>query len=269
MSRKLLIFVFSGIFSLPLFSQQKTGREEKVVPLRTFAVISVGRVSDAQWRGNGPDQKVIALDPGATPPPTLFYRSREGKTERLSLFLNGIGRPGILGRETLHLLWEEPGGENAAGKSFARIKVPARPGHYDIILWRNNKAKDWKDCEKLVVPSTLKSFPPNSVRLLNINPRPVRFQFGEKVIDVRANSGRIIRLDEGEAGRHLRIRAGYRDKNRWVFVMRSTVRFRDKQRLSFIIYPSRTKGRLCEVARFVQPLPPVLRKKGKETVIDR
>lgn len=252
-----------GLLSISPISAQQPEEEEKA-PLRTFTVIPVGRISDTVWIGEGERTKAVAVDPGATPPPQLFYKNPKGKFEALTLLLNGNSTPAILNRPKLEIYQKAPSGEDDKPKPFIEADIPIQAGHYDVILWRRANKADWEDSRRLVMPSSYPRFPKNSIRLLNINAKPIRVQLGSEVHDIPASSARILKIPSEDVGKNIRTRIAYADDKSWKFVLRSAIKIKDGQRVNVIIYPSRIKERLCEVARFFQAEPAVIKAKDGE-----
>lgn len=246
----------------PLSAQQKPKQEKS--PLRTFTIIPVGRISDTVWIGEGERTKAVAVDPGASPPPQLFYKDPKGEFVALNLLLNSNSPPAALNRPKLEIYRKAPSGDDDKPESFIEADIPATPGHYDVILWRRANKTDWEDARRLVMPGSYRRYPKNSIRLLNINTKPIRVQVGSKVQDIPASSARIIKIAPEDVGKNIKTRIAYANDKSWKFVLRSAIKIKDGQRVNIIIYPSRIKERLCEVARFFQPEAPALKPKDKE-----
>lgn len=238
-----------------LWSQQKN--EEKKTPLRTFTIIPVGRISDTYWTGEGEKTKAVAVDPGATPPPQLFYKNPKGEFVPLMLLLNSNSSSAVLNSPKLQIYRQAPTGKDDRPKPFIEADIPVVAGHYDVILWRQADKADWEDAKLLVISGNYSQYPKNSIRLVNINTKPIRVQIGSKVQDIPANSARILKIAPEDLGKNMKAKIAYSDDESWKFVLRSALKVKDGQRVNIIIYPSRVKERLCEIARFFQAEEPV------------
>lgn len=253
---------FASLSSFSLHAQTK--QDEEIAPLRTVTVIPVGRISDTYWIGEGANTKAVAVDPGATPPPRMFYKNSKGKFEALNLLLNSNSTAVQINSPSLEIYQQAPSEKGDKPTPFVNASIPTALGHYDVILWRSANKDDWEDAKHLVVPSSLAAYPKNSIRLLNINPKPIRVQLGSEAQDIPANSARIIRIAQKDLGKSLKSKIAYVDGKTWKFVFRSAVKIKDGERINIIIYPSRVKGRLCEITKFYQHEPLVAKEEKKQ-----
>lgn len=246
---RLVIALGAGLIGA-LLAVPSAAQDEKK-PRATASLIPVGSNSDAYWVGEGPGIRAVAIDPGAAPPQSLAVETRDGLVT-IPTILNrpSPGLP-VVG-ETLTVYASTTAAEDEKPPLFADFKIPSGSGHHDVFLARAADKATWEDPTAMVLRSNPTSFPAGSIRLVNLDSRPVRVQIGNASFDVAPTRATLATSDKLPAGKLLPIRAANPGKDGPLWIMRTGIRHDTSGRTNVIFYPSRKKDEAAKVVWYAQ-----------------
>lgn len=127
----------------------------------------------------------VFIDPPKkdTPPPLLFVKSKDSKDgfAQLGLGLNTPMPPIVQkSRDSLTIFEDKAsaqGDEDSAKTPYLNINLPDEGDHFTVILARNPQTKNWRTKPRnFVLKNDPLTFPPNSVRLINLSRYPIKGQ---------------------------------------------------------------------------------------------
>lgn len=217
----------------------------------TASLIPVGASSDARWLGEEASIRAVALDPGAAPPRNLLVRSNKGY----------VPVPTILNRPTPALPVREGllrvavGGEideEGNPPTFGVYEISGESDHYDIFLTRRSDRKDWTDAMSLVLPSSNRRFPENSIRVVNLCSVVVLLRLDESKVAIHPRRAAVHRVLGESDGRTIHVEAAHPEGEEWNIFLRTILKLPQGGRINLIVYPIRGSEEGCRATWFHQ-----------------
>jgi len=139
-----------------------------------ISLVPIGDVPEPKYDLTPDGKRVFKETPESETPPLLLYYREGGKLTPLNLGLNSPAATIRYDGAPELSLFATP---KAGAEPFIKVAIPATKEDTTVFMVRNPETKSWRKAPLVkVYENGLKSFPKNSLRILNFSKVPITFQ---------------------------------------------------------------------------------------------
>jgi len=169
----------------------ETSKKEKKTT-RLVRLLAVGEAPVFRGKLSNGVLREAEPEPGTLPPLEVVAQIDDESTTRTRVMLGSISPPMRVPQSLRTLRLFESGNEGNDATPWVRATLPEGKEPLLLVLWRDPDEGKWTKARTLLLPDSLATFPPRSVRILNVTPDLIAVRFGGDSKSFALRPGRSI-----------------------------------------------------------------------------